>query len=208
MDGVHDLGGKQGFGPVHYTQDASPFHERWEVRVNSLYANAVRRGVFNMDEYRHAIERMDARHYVTASYYERSLTSLATLCVEKGLVTREELERRAEGAFPLALPSAPGRGNVPTRQRFALGDVVRVRDESVRGHMRMPGYVRGKSGVVVGISPAYPFPDAHAHGVHSSDEPTYDVRFRSEDLWPGSSDPALVHVGLFESYLDPASQPA
>jgi nitrile hydratase len=203
MDGVHDLGGRQGFGPVRYTHDASPFHERWEVRVNSLYANAVRRGVFNMDEYRHAIERMDPRHYVTASYYERSLTSLATLCVEKGLVTREELERRAQGAFPLATPSAPGRGNVAARSRFAVGDRVRVRDESVPGHMRMPGYVRGKAGVVVGISPAYPFPDAHAHGVPSEDEPTYDVRFASEELWPGSSEPALVHVGLFESYLEP-----
>jgi nitrile hydratase len=102
------------------------------------------------------------------------------------------------------MPSAPGRANVASRQRFAIGDRVRVRDESVPGHMRMPGYVRGKSGVVVGISPAYPFPDAHAHGVASQDEPTYDVRFRSEELWPGSSDPALVHVGLFESYLEPA----
>ena len=208
MDGVHDLGGKQGFGPVRYTHDATAFHERWEVRVNALYANAVRRGVFNMDEYRHAIERMDPRHYVTASYYERSLTSLATLCVEKGVVTREELERRAQGVFPLAMPSAPGRGNVAARQRFAIGDRVRVRDESVPGHMRMPGYVRGKSGVVVGISPAYPFPDAHGHGVPSEDEPTYDVRFRSEELWPGSADSALVHVGLFESYLEPFDQSA
>jgi nitrile hydratase beta subunit len=208
MDGVHDLGGKQGFGRVRYTHDAAPFHERWEVRVNSLYANAVRRGVFNMDEYRHAIERMDPRHYLAASYYERSLTSLATLCVEKGLVTRGELEGRANGAFPLAMPSAPGRANAAARQRFALGDRVRVRDRSVPGHMRMPGYVRGKSGVVVGISPAYPFPDAHAHGVPSENEPTYDVRFRSEELWPGSCEPALVHVGLFESYLERDDQSA
>jgi nitrile hydratase len=202
MDGMHDLGGRQGFGPVRFTHDAQAFHARWEVRVNSLYAHAVRRGLFNMDEYRHAIERMEPRHYVTASYYERSLTSLATLCVEKGLVTREELERRAQGAFPLAMPSAPGRSNAPTRESFAIGDRVRVRLDSVPGHMRMPGYIRGKSGVVVGISPAYPFPDAHAHGVAAEDEPTYDVRFRSEDLWPGSAEPALVHAGVFESYLE------
>lgn len=204
MDGVHDLGGKQGFGPIRYTHDATAFHERWEVRVNSLYAHAVRRGIFNMDEYRHAIERMDPRHYLTASYYERSLTSLATLCVEKGLIPREELEQRARGDFPLAMPSAAGRGNVPGRESFAVGDRVRVRLDSIAGHMRMPGYIRGKSGVVVGISPAYPFPDAHAHGVAAQDEPTYDVRFRSEDLWPGSADAALVHVGVFESYLERA----
>src|SRR5512140_681375 len=99
MDGIHDLGGKQGFGTVRYTLDARAFHAPWEVRANSLYALAVRWGIFNMDEYRHAIERMDPRHYLTASYYERSLTGMATLCVEKGLVTREELERRAVGVF-------------------------------------------------------------------------------------------------------------
>ena len=203
MDGVHDLGGRQGFGRVRYTFDAPAFHAQWEVRANSLYAYAVRRGVFNMDEYRYAIERMEPRHYLAASYYERSLTGLATLCVEKGLATREELERRAGGAFPLSSPGVTGRSNVPEAQRFQPGDRVRVRTDHVPGHVRMPGYIRGKTGVVVGVSPAYPFPDAHAHGVESRDEPTYDVRFRSEDLWPESCDPALVHVGVFQSYLQP-----
>jgi nitrile hydratase len=155
-----------------------------------------------MDEYRHAIERMEPRHYLTASYYERSLTSLATLLVEKGVVTRDELERRAEGAFPLAAPSAPGRGNAHQRERFKPGDRVRVKNDYVPGHIRMPGYIRGKTGVVVGESPPYPFPDAHAHGVASEDEPTYDVRFRSQDLWPNGADAALVHVGVFQSYLE------
>ena len=205
MDGMHDLGGRQGFGAVRYRPDARAFHEAWEVRVNSLYAFAVRRGIFNMDEYRHAIERMEPRHYLTASYYERSLTSLATLLVEKGILTREELERRAQGRFPLAAPSAPGRSNVPTRERFQPGDRVRVRDDYVPGHVRMPGYIRGKTGVVVSESPAYPFPDAHAHALAAQDEPTYDVRFRSEDIWPQSADAALVHVGVFQSYLERAT---
>jgi nitrile hydratase beta subunit len=204
MDGMHDLGGKQGFGTVRWTQGATAFHEPWEIRANCLYAFAVKSGLFNMDEYRHAIERMEPRHYLTASYYERSLTSLLTLCVEKGVVPREELERRAGGSVPLASPSAPGRGNAPQRESFQVGDSVRVRADSVPGHMRMPGYIRGKPGVVVGISPPYPFPDAHAHGIEAQDEPTYDVRFRTEDLWPDSSDEALVHVGVFQSYLERA----
>jgi nitrile hydratase beta subunit len=204
MDGIHDLGGKQGFGRVRYTLDAPAFHAPWEVRANALYGHAVRLGLFNMDEYRHAIERMEPRHYLTAGYYERTLTSVATLIVEKGLVSRHELEERAGGAVPLAAPSAPGRGNLPQRETFQPGDRVRVRLDHVPGHIRMPGYVRGKSGVVVGVSPAYPFPDAHAHGVPAEDEPTYDVRFRSEDLWPNGADAALVHVGVFESYLERA----
>lgn len=204
MDGIHDLGGKQGYGKVRYTLDATAFHNAWEVRVNSLYAFAVRSGIFNMDEYRHAIERMEPAHYLTASYYERSLTSLATLCVEKGVLTREELESRAKGAFPLSSASAPGRSNSPNRERFKPGDRVRVKLDFVPGHIRLPAYVRGKIGTVVGESPAYPFPDAHAHGIHAEDEPTYDVRFQAQDLWPNGCDPALVHVGIFQSYLERA----
>ena len=202
MDGVHDMGGRQGFGRVRYTLKAQTFHEPWERRANALYSLAVKLGIFNMDEYRHAIERMEPRHYLSASYYERSLTSLATLCVEKGIVTQEELELRAGGEFPLSLPIGPGRSNVTTRGKFKPGDRVHVRVEHISGHVRAPGYVRGKTGVVVGVSPAYPFPDAHAHGIHADDEPTYDVRFDSLDLWPDSADPAQVHVGLFESYLE------
>lgn len=204
MDGMHDLGGKQGFGRVRYSLRAQTFHEPWEKRVNALYSLAVKLGIFNMDEYRHAIERMEPRHYLSASYYERSLTSLATLCVEKGIVTQEELERRAEGQFPLASASAPGRANVAAREHFKPGDRVRVRTDHVAGHVRMPGYIRGKTGVVVSESPAYPFPDAHAHGIEAADEPTFDVRFKAEELWPNGADPAFVHVGVFQSYLERA----
>ncbi|HSV19075.1 MAG TPA: nitrile hydratase subunit beta [Casimicrobiaceae bacterium] len=204
MDGTHDLGGRQGFGAVRHTPDARAFHAAWEVRANALYGFAVRLGLFNMDEYRHAIERMEPRHYLTASYYERSLTSLATLLVEKGLVTHAELEARAGGAFPLAAPNGAGRSNRPGREAFAVGDRVRVRDDHVPGHVRMPGYVRGRIGIVVGESPAYPFPDAHAHGVQAVDEPTYDVRFDSAELWPGSADAASVYLAVFQSYLERA----
>ncbi|MSQ57854.1 MAG: nitrile hydratase subunit beta [Limnohabitans sp.] len=202
MDGVHDLGGKQGFGTVRYSSDAPVFYEEWEKRINSLYGFAVKLGIFNMDEYRHAIERMEPRHYMTAGYYERTLTSLATLCVEKGVISLEELEERAKGGFPLSLPLGPGRGNWPNRRSFQIGQTVRVRSDHVSGHVRMPGYIRGKVGVIVKQSPAYPFPDAHAHGIHADDEPTYDVQFRSKELWPDSADDALVHVGVFESYLE------
>ena len=203
MDGIHDLGGKQGFGRVRHTPHAPAFHAEWEKRVNAMYGLAVKHGVFNMDEYRHAIERMEPRHYMAAGYYERTLTSLATLCIEKGLTTHAALEQLAGGAFPLAAPSAPGRTNAADRQTFKIGDTVQVRPDHVRGHHRLPAYIRGKTGTVVGQSPAYPFPDAHAHGVVADDEPTYDVRFKSTDLWPDACDEAMVHVGVFESYLSP-----
>lgn len=202
MDGMHDLGGKQGFGPVRHSPKAEVFHAPWEKRANSLLALAVRHGILNMDEYRHAIERMEPRHYLAAGYYERSLTGLVTLLVEKGVVARAELERLAGGPIPLSRPSAPGRANAPVRERFQPGDRVRVKEEFVPGHIRMPAYIRGKTGVVVAETPFYPFPDAHAHGIAAADEPTYDVQFRAGDLWPNDADPALVHVGVFQSYLE------
>ena len=204
MDGVHDMGGKQGFGPVRYETSKYVFKAAWEPRANALYSLGVRLGLIKMDEYRHAIERMEPRHYLSASYYERSLTGFATLCAEKKVVTREELERLAGGPIPLSLPSAEGRLNAVPRESFKIDDTVRVKNEFVSGHVRMPGYIRGKSGIVVGISPPYPFPDASAHNLQSQDERTYDVSFRTEDLWPQASDPATVHVGVFESYLERA----
>jgi len=158
-----------------------------------------------MDEYRHAIERMDPRHYLTASYYERVLTAVATLCLEKGVLTPDELEGFAGRAFPISRPIGPGRPHDPL-VTFDIGERVRVKNLFVPGHVRMPGYIRGMEGVVVAKSPAYPFPDAHGHGVPADDdEPTYDVRFRTRDLWPESSEKAFVHVGVFQSYLEKVS---
>ena len=81
---MHDIGGKQGFGPVrHHT----PHHnETWEPLVRAVWRLGIRNGTYNMDEYRHAVERMDPVHYMSAPYYERTLTAVATLFVEKGVV--------------------------------------------------------------------------------------------------------------------------
>jgi nitrile hydratase len=197
MDGMHDLGGSAGL----WACGTPPHDETWEPVVRALSAFALRSHIYNMDEFRHAIERMAPRHYINAPYYERHLTAVATLLVEKGVVAREELEALVDGAFPLSSPIGPGRQAAPP-QSFAIGDRVRVKNEFVPGHVRMPAYIRGKGGVVVRISPPYPCPDTAGHGMQAPMEPTYDVRFRSRDLWPDSCDDALNHVGVFQSYLE------
>jgi nitrile hydratase beta subunit len=202
LDGVHDLGGKQGFGKINYKPGSNqPHNETWEPRVRALSGLSVHQKIYNMDEYRHAIERMDPRHYLSAPYYERVLTSVATLYVEKGIVTADELDELAGGKFPLSHSIGPGRQNAPL-QKFLIGETVRVKNEFISGHVRMPGYIRGKQGVVVHETPPYPFPDASAHNMQVTDEPTYDVRFSTRDLWPDSADEAFVHVGVFQSYLE------
>jgi nitrile hydratase len=207
MDSVHDLGGKQGFAAVRRQAPGEAGDEAWEKKAFALSSLMVGRGIYNMDEYRHAIERMDPRHYLSAGYYERVFTACASLCIEKGLITESALFERAGGRFALSGKLGPGRPASGSGTTFAIGDAVQVKNEFVSGHTRMPGYIRGKRGVVVGVSPSFPFPDACGHGMPEQWELTYSVRFQSEELWPGSSEQATIHVNIFHTYLQADSVP-
>jgi nitrile hydratase beta subunit len=206
MNGVHDLGGMDGFGPVEVEADEPVFHASWERTVFGISAAWVLARLGNGHEFRHAIERMDPVHYLRSSYYEHWLTGLATLLVEKGLLTREALEERAGGAVPLS--RAAGGGAAPTgarvaTPRFALGAAVRVRNLNPLGHTRCPRYVRGKRGVVVRVDHASPLPDAAAHAGRPCDEAAYGVRFEARALWGEQAGAReAVHVDLWESYLE------
>ncbi len=202
MDGIHDMGGRQGFGPVSAAGDQSSFHEHWEKKINAISGRLVGLHVYNMDEYRHAIERMDPRHYVNASYFERVYTAAATLLVEKGVIDAAALDASAGEKVPLARPARPGRTGPGDLPALAVGDTVRVRNDFVGGHVRMPAYIRGKTGRIVGVSPPYPFPDAAAHGLASERQRTFDVCFDSQHLWPDAAEQAQVHVGVFHGYLE------
>jgi hypothetical protein len=82
---VHDVGGQSGFGPVPLGDDGQPFHADWEARVYALNGVLRSRGIYNVDEFRDAIERIPAAEYLEASYYERWLRAIETLLAEKGL---------------------------------------------------------------------------------------------------------------------------
>ena len=211
MNGVHDMGGMHGFGSVaaEVEPDEPVFHEPWESLAFAMNALGIAvLETYNADEYRHAVERMDPVHYLAATYYERVLTGVATLLVEKGVVARDDLEARAGGGFPLSLPVAErptaDLGPQP-RPRFRLGDAVAVRDIHPAGHTRVPRYVRGKRGVVVHVAPPFSFPDAAAHGQTQRTEHTYHVEFAARDLWSDAaeSDDTVV-VDLWDCYLEPS----
>src|SRR5258706_11019203 len=131
MDGLDGLGCKHGFGRVKYP--SAPHNENWRPLVRALHAFAIESHIYNMDEFRHAIERMTPRHYISAPYFERHLTAIATLLIEKGIATREELESLVDGEFPLSGPVGPGR--LPfSSQSLATCQTVRVKYESFFGH--------------------------------------------------------------------------
>jgi nitrile hydratase len=209
MDGIHDLGGMQGFGRVPHTNNSLTykpvFHEDWEhLAYSLLFLAADNMKLFSVDELRHAIERMDARHYFGSPYYDRIVIGTATLLVEHGVITQAELDEALGAQFRLARPYwSEGRQTRPTRAPLEVGDRVRVRDEFVPGHIRMPRYVRGKEGTILHrTSEKWPFPDSIGHGKEALHEPTYHVQFRVHDLWGDAADDGFVVVDLFEGYLD------
>ena len=206
MDGIHDLGGLQGLGPVVHSPAEPAFHDRWQAVARALTAVVAGAVEASGGEFRHSIERMDPGHYLTSSYYEHWLTAAATLAVEHGLVTHAELEARASGRFPLSgpvlAPPVVDAGPDVSEPRFGVGDRVRVRDWHPPGHTRCPGYIRGKAGAVVRVDGTHSVPDIEAHGAARRHEPTYSVRFDAADLWGDGQPGVSVHVDLWDSYLE------
>jgi nitrile hydratase subunit beta len=94
MNGVHDLGGMHGMGPINPERDEPVFHSDWERRAFGVMMATFAGGHYNVDEFRHGIERMDPAEYLRSSYYEHWLHTIETNLVEKGVITREELERK------------------------------------------------------------------------------------------------------------------
>jgi nitrile hydratase subunit beta len=91
MSRINDVGGMQGFPPVIEEPDEPPFHADWEAHVFALNRVLIQRGVYNLDEFRDAVERTPPGEYLAASYYERWFQGICTLLVEKGVLTAEEV---------------------------------------------------------------------------------------------------------------------
>ncbi|MGY1619282.1 hypothetical protein ACI797_21285 [Geodermatophilus sp. SYSU D00691] len=91
MARINDVGGMSGFAAIAEEPDEPPFHSDWEAHVFALNGALIKRGVYNLDEFRDAIERMPPADYLAASYYERWFAAIRTLLVEKGVATAEEL---------------------------------------------------------------------------------------------------------------------
>jgi nitrile hydratase len=226
MNGVHDMGGMHGFGPIEPERNGEAFHAAWEKRVAALNGAIGVHGLWNIDQFRHGIERMDPALYLRAGYYERWLASIETNLIERGVLTREEIDARTEGfqvdpaaAMPrredpalakLVVDQRLATGRAPRREgatpRFKPGDAVVTRNMHPRGHTRLPRYARGKRGVVDRFHGVDTLPDKSAHGLGPSPEPLYSVRFDAGELWGGSAaGRQRVYIDLWESYLEEAT---
>jgi nitrile hydratase beta subunit len=206
MNGVHDMGGMDGFGPIPIERDEPVFHAPWEGRMYAI-AISLAREFRNTDEFRHAIEGIPAPIYLDSSYYERWLNAMMTLLVEKKKVTHEELV--AHGTDPVAPAQLANHfsGDSPKvsrrRARFREGDRVVARNLNPTGHTRLPRYVRGKRGTVHRDWGTYVFADSNAHHAGDREQHVYSVSFDARELW-GKDAPArdTLHIDLWEDYLE------
>src|SRR4030095_6777628 len=112
MDGVHDLGGMHGFGPVEREANEPAFHEPWEAAVYAIMRGSLGHGQYTLDEFRHGVERMNPAHYLRSGYYEHWLDGIARVLIEKGVVSGDELAART--AFFAERPDAQASAAVRT----------------------------------------------------------------------------------------------
>jgi nitrile hydratase len=221
VNGVHDMGGMHGFGPV--VRDEVVFHDDWEKVVAAMTAIVRGQGVYNIDESRHGIERMDPADYLRAGYYQRWLATLETNLVEKGVLTREEIDARAARFEANPRAEVPRRDDPALTARvlgirpgyslrpdggaasFRVGDPVIARNAHPPGHTRLPRYARGKRGQIARVHGLDTLPDTNAHGLGPNPQPLYSVRFDARELWGESArHDESVYLDLWESYLAPA----
>ena len=89
--------------------------------------------------------------------------------------------------------------------RFEPGDRVRVLSGERPGHVRTPGYVRGKTGRVESVLGEFRNPESLAYGDSGLPQrPLYKVSFRQLDLWEGYPGPAEdeLCMDIYEQWLE------
>jgi nitrile hydratase len=217
MDGVHDMGGMDGFGKVEPEPNEPAFHAPWEGRVLAMQRSMGYAGAWHIDAARFAQEQLPPQVYLTASYYQRWALGLEKNLVDRGFAGADELAagHALRPGKPIARKLTPdvvtglSRGSFYRQAqgpaRFKPGDKVRTKNLHPATHTRLPRYARGRVGVVELVHGCHAFPDAVA--IDRGDDPQwlYTVVFDGRELWGADADPSVtVSIDAFEPYLEPA----
>jgi nitrile hydratase subunit beta len=219
MDGIHDVGGMDGFGRVRPEPNEPVFHEAWERRMLAINRAMGATGAWTIDMARFSREQLPPHIYLAATYYQRWLLGTRQMLLDRGLIDADEVS--AGHALRPGKPLARGPvtlNDVPRAlmrrtfsrpaqapARFAVGDRVRARNIHPSTHTRLPRYARGHAGVVERVQGCHVFPDTAATGRGENPQWLYTVVFEGRDLWGADADPTVrVSIEAFEPYLDPA----
>jgi nitrile hydratase subunit beta len=176
MNGIHDMGGMDGFGKVTPERDEPVFHAAWEGRVIAMMRSMGFAGAWNLDMFRAARERQPPPVYLSASYYKSWEIALETLALSRGYVAPDEIAagRSLHPAKPLPramLRALDARRSVKRGSygrpaaapaQYKPGDNVRAKNMHPAAHTRLPRYVRGRVGVIERLHGCQVFPDSSA----------------------------------------------
>jgi len=213
MNGIHDMGGMQGLGEIGYQESEPIFHEPWEGRVFALIR------AMQVGSIRPYIERIPAADYLRMSYYERWSTAFVTRLIERGVVTRAEVESgRADPASVKATPvvtptvarellfrTPQTEQDIALTPRFRVGDRVRGRNIHPSTHTRMPRYTRGKTGVVERDRGVFNLPDREHVSAEPKPQHVYLIHYTAHELWgEEASAHDSLYIDMWEDYLEPA----
>jgi nitrile hydratase len=221
MDGIHDMGGMQGWGRVKFDPSEPAFKEPWEGRAFAISLLSMNRLTgCNLDAMRHALERLTPLEYLRNGYYGRWLLLSETLLTDSGVIPPGAVDARARklrgedvkepDEVPLNKPDYTATGPGSLRQvedppRFKIGEQVRAKDIHPLGHTRLPRYVRGRVGTVWRIQPAALLPDTNAHFIAENAQHCYGVSFDSKTLWGDEAELFKLNIDMFDDYLEPVS---
>jgi nitrile hydratase subunit beta len=212
-----DIGGRSGFGPVVPEPEGAMFHATWEPRVHALTVALGATGSWNLDMTRSARETLP--DYPNLTYYEVWLGGLEKLLIEKSLVTPDELTAgrarhtpapigrvlEADQVAAVLAKGAPTERAPAGPARFRLGQRVRTLATPAEHHTRLPGYVRGKTGVIERVLGVHVFADVHAQGLGEDPQWLYTVVFEAAELWGSEAKPGhSVSVDAWQPYLEAA----
>ena len=212
MDTVHDLGGREGFGPIRGREedDSQLFHEPWQARtwaICMMMMGRLRKDQtgWTLDWYRHVLERIAPADYLSMNYFDKWVQATMVTLVDDGVAETEEfVEGHSRGESPQRVPTPLTASAEPSAARYAVGDAVVAKRSVSSMHTRLPGYVRGRKGMIECCIGPEIFADASASG-DIRKEPLYTVRFEAAELWPEpEGQQASVQLDLWESYLEPA----
>jgi len=211
MNGIHDMGGMDGFGAISREESEPVFHADWERRVFAISQSVPYSVPFADDHLRREIERLPPADYLRMSYYELWFHAIRSLLAERGILPCSAAARVAtQPALAASTVKEAIAAGVTTRQpdegliaRFLAGDGVAVRNIHPTGHTRLPRYARGKPGVVLVDHGVFSFPDSNATDRGLQSQHVYTVAFDARTLWGDDTTAESVCVDLWEDYLEP-----
>lgn len=222
MNGVHDMGGMQCFGPVLEAADEPLFHHDWERRVFALTLAMGSGGAWNIDASRFQRESLPAALYLEGGYYRTWLEALERLLERSGLLSQGQGSQGAATTVPVSrLTGAafnrleadtvmqrfsrgwPSERPAHTPARFAVGESIRTVNRHPAGHTRLPRYARGRHGTVCALRGVHVLPDSNATFSGERPEWLYSVRFEACELWGPDTTASCVYLDCWESYLTP-----